>query len=95
MATREIKKNCSFLLAKFKTRNHVQTFLQVKHYQQLAGRREDELGLLRGEVGFLFYYLLLLGPVPPGGGPRIVGPGCICNKQKRYPRGVTTDLLDV
>ena len=60
VATREMKKNCSFLLAKFKTRNYFQTFLQVKHYQQLAGRREDELGLLRGEVGFLFYYLLLL-----------------------------------
>ena len=60
VATREMKKNCSFLLAKFKTRNHVQTFLQVKHYQQLAGRREDELGLLRGEVGFLFDYQLLL-----------------------------------
>ena len=65
VATWEMKKrislqNCSFLLAKFKTRNHFQTFLQVKHYQQLAGRREDELGLLRGEVGFLFYYLLLL-----------------------------------
>ena len=24
--------------------------IQVRHYQQLAGRREDELGVLRGEV---------------------------------------------
>ena len=24
--------------------------MQVRHYQQLAGRREDELGVLRGEV---------------------------------------------
>ena len=26
--------------------------MQVRHYQQLAGRREDELGVLRGEVSF-------------------------------------------
>ena len=28
--------------------------MQVRHYQQLAGRREDELGVLRGEVSLYF-----------------------------------------